>query len=201
MQELEEHLRKIPFWKDIPEEEKETLRCSALLRRYPKGSLIHGGQNECLGMLLLLQGEVRTYLLSEEGREITLFRLYAGDSCVLSASCVISQITFETHMTAAKNTTLLIVPSGVIAALSERELAVRCFLYEQATARFSDVMWSMQQILFRGLDRRLAAFLVQEAERTGASTATISRVNRSLNYGNDGYDMVFKRLGYPFEEK
>ena len=39
------------------------------------------------------------------------------------------------------------------------------------------------------------------AERTGASTATISRVNRSLNYGNDGYDMVFKRLGYPFEEK
>ena len=169
MQELEEHLRKIPFWKDLPEEEKETLRCSAFLRRYPKGSLIHGGQNECLGMLLLLQGEVRTYLLSEEGREITLFRLYAGDSCVLSASCVISQITFETHMTAAKNTTLLIVPSGVIAALSERELAVRCFFYEQATARFSDVMWSMQQILFRGLDRRLAAFLVQEAERTGAS--------------------------------
>ena len=158
MQELEEHLRQIPFWKDLPEEEKEALRCSAFLRRYPKGSLIHGGQNECLGMLLLLQGEVRTYLLSEEGREITLFRLYAGDSCVLSASCVISQIT-----------TLLIVPSGVIAALSERELAVRCFLYEQATARFSDVMWSMQQILFRGLDRRLAAFLVQEAERTGAS--------------------------------
>lgn len=39
------------------------------------------------------------------------------------------------------------------------------------------------------------------AERTGTSTATISRVNRSLNYGNDGYDMVFKRLGYPFEEK
>ena len=39
------------------------------------------------------------------------------------------------------------------------------------------------------------------AERTGAYTATISRVNRSLNYGNDGYDMVFKRLGYPFEEK
>ncbi len=39
------------------------------------------------------------------------------------------------------------------------------------------------------------------AERTGASTATISRVNRSLNYGNDGYDMVFKRLGYPCEEK
>ena len=94
MQELEEHLRQIPFWKDLPEEEKETLRCSAFLRRYPKGSLIHGGQNECLGMLLLLQGEVRTYLLSEEGREITLFRLYAGDSCVLSASCVISQITF-----------------------------------------------------------------------------------------------------------
>ena len=68
-------------------------------------------------MLLILSGEIRTYLLSEEGREVTLFRLYPGELCVLSASCVISQITFDTQMTAGMDTEVLIIPANVIAAL------------------------------------------------------------------------------------
>ena len=121
-------------------------------------------------MLFVLSGEIRTYLLSEEGREVTLFRLYPGELCVLSASCVISQITFDTQMTAGMDTEVLIIPANVIAALKEQNLHVRCFLYELATKRFSDVMWAMQQIMFKGLDRRLAEFLLAEAERTGSDT-------------------------------
>ena len=90
--------------------------------------------------------------------------------CVLSASCVISQITFDTQMTAGMDTDVLIIPANVIAALKEQNLHVRCFLYELATKRFSDVMWAMQQIMFKGLDRRLAEFLLAEAERTGSDT-------------------------------
>jgi len=59
---------------------------------------------------------------------------------------------------------------GIVAALREQNLPVRCFLYELATQRFSDVMWAMQQILFKSLDRRLATFLLAEAGRTGSST-------------------------------
>ena len=121
-------------------------------------------------MLFILSGEIRTYLLSDEGREVTLFRLYPGQLCVLSASCVISQITFDTQMTAGMDTEVLIIPANVIAALKEKNLYVRCFLYELATKRFSDVMWAMQQIMFKGLDRRLAEFLLAEAERTGSDT-------------------------------
>ena len=121
-------------------------------------------------MLFILSGEIRTYLLSEEGREVTLFRLYPGELCVLSASCVISQITFDTQMVAGMDSEVLIIPANVIAALKEQNLHVRCFLYELATKRFSDVMWAMQQIMFKGLDRRLAEFLLAEAERTGSET-------------------------------
>lgn len=117
-------------------------------------------------MLFILSGEIRTYLLSDEGREVTLFRLYPGELCVLSASCVISQITFDTQMTAGMNTDVLIIPANVIAALKEKNLHVRCFLYELATKRFSAVMWAMQQIMFKGL----AEFLFAEAERTGSDT-------------------------------
>jgi len=113
-------------------------------------------------MILVLSGEIRTYLLSDEGREITLFRLYANDLCVLSASCVISQITFETQMVAQDDTQALIVPVDILAQLKENNIHARCFIYELATERFSDVMWAMQQILFKGLDRRRLGVLRQD---------------------------------------
>mgnify|MGYP004641203949 FL=1 len=163
-------LEQLPFWPSLSERERDMVRRSAVLRRYEKGALIHDGGNECLGMLLLLSGEIRTYLLSDEGREVTLYRLYAGDVCVLSASCVISQITFDTQISAQQETEVLIIPASIVAALREEDLSLRCLLYELATQRFSDVMWAMQQILFKGLDRRLAGFLLDEAERTGSST-------------------------------
>ena len=167
---MERTLTQLPFWSSLTEHEMETLRRSVFVRHYEKGAFVHSSDNECLGMLFVLSGEIRTYLLSEEGREVTLFRLYPGELCVLSASCVISQITFDTQMTAGMDTDVLIIPANVIAALKEKNLHVRCFLYELATKRFSDVMWAMQQIMFKGLDQRLAEFLFAEAERTGSDT-------------------------------
>lgn len=166
---MEKILSDLPFWPSLSEDEKERVRQRTFVNNYGKGTIINNSNNECLGMLLILSGEIRTYLLSEEGREVTLFRLYAGDLCVLSASCVISQINFETQMIAQQNTKVLIIPVDVIAALREKNIHVRCFLYELATKRFSDVMWAMQQILFKGLDRRLAGFLLVEAERTDSN--------------------------------
>ena len=93
---MERTLTQLPFWSSLTEQEQETLHRSAFVRHYEKGAFVHSTDNECLGMLFVLSGEIRAYLLSEEGREVTLFRLYPGELCVLSASCVISQITFDT---------------------------------------------------------------------------------------------------------
>ena len=163
-------LNQLPFWLSLTEQEKELLRQSAVIHRYEKGSFVHNSSQDCLGLLAVLSGEIRTYLLSDEGREITLFRLYPNDLCVLSASCVISQISFDTQMTAGQDTEVLVIPAGTIAMLKEQNLSVRCFLYELATKRFSDVMWAMQQILFKRLDQRLAIFLIEEYARTGSAT-------------------------------
>ena len=136
---MEPYLTQLPFWEVLTKQEKEAVRNGASLRRYKKGAFVHSGGNECLGMLLLLKGEIRTYLLSDEGREVTLFRVYSGELCVLSASCVISQITFETQMTAQQDTETLTIPAGIIAALKEQNIHVRCFLYELAVQRFSEI--------------------------------------------------------------
>ena len=161
-------LERLPYWDTLSDGERELLLRSALVRGYEPGELIHGGGAECLGMVFVLGGLVRSYVLSEEGREVTLYRLGAGDCCVLSASCVISQITFETLMAAEQDTELLIVASGAFGELTKQNINVRCFMYEQAISRFSDVMWAMQNVLFRRFDQRLAAFLLEEYERTSS---------------------------------
>ena len=167
---MESVLERLPFWKQLTDSEKELVRQNAVIRLYKKGTRVYSSERECLGMLFVMQGEMRTYLLSEEGREVTLFRIYPNDLCVLSASCVISQISFDTQMSAQKDTEALIIPPNIMLLLKEKNLSVRCFLYELATKRFSDVMWAMQQILFKRLDQRLALFLMQESQRLGTDT-------------------------------
>ena len=167
---MESVLERLPFWKLLTDSEKELVRQNAVIRLYKKGTPVYSSERECLGMLFVMQGEMRTYLLSEEGREVTLFRIYPNDLCVLSASCVISQISFDTQMSAQKDTEALIIPPNIVLFLKEKNLSVRCFLYELATKRFSDVMWAMQQILFKRLDQRLALFLMQESQRLGTDT-------------------------------
>lgn len=193
---MENILNKLPFWTSLTEQEKEILSKSAVIRRYEKGSFIHSSDRDCLGMLFILSGEIRTYILSDEGREITLFCLYPNDLCVLSASCVISQISFDTQMTARQDTEVLIIPPNITALLKEQNISVRCFLYEQATERFSEVMWAMQQILFKGLDQRLAAFLVEECERTNSNTVrmTHEQIARNISSAREAVARMLKQF-------
>ncbi len=193
---MEKLLNQLPFWSSLLEEEKDRVRQRAFVNHYEKGTIINNGNKECLGMFFVLSGEIRTYLLSEEGREVTLFRLYSSDICVLSASCIISQITFETQMIAQQDADLLIIPVDVIAEISENNIYVRCFLYEMATRRFSDVMWAMQQILFKGLDRRLAGFLLAEAERSNSNVIhmTHEKIAQQISSAREVVARMFKHF-------
>lgn len=163
----EQFTSQLPYWNNLTESEKALVSQNAVVQSYPKGTFLQGCGASCLGMIYLLRGSVRVLMISEEGREITLFRLKRGDSCVLSASCVLSQITFETQMAATEETEILIVNSGIYGQLMESNLNVKCFSYELALERFSTVIWVMQQIIFARFDQRLATFLLTYYERSG----------------------------------
>lgn len=163
----EDAVKLLPFYGDLSAEQRDLTLSGATIRLYGKGDFIHSMSDACLGMVYVLKGGIRVYLLSDEGREITLFRLEEGNPCVLSASCVVNQINFDTHMTAERDCELLVVNSATYKRLIEENIYVRCFTYELMTERFSSVMWAMQQILFSRFDKRLAAFLISEYDKTG----------------------------------
>lgn len=183
----------LPFWDKLTNSEKEFVISYSTVTEYEKGRIIHSDDDKCLGMILILSGEIRTYVLSPEGREITLFRLYEKNSCVLSASCVIKEVNFSSQMIAEKDTKILVINAGAFSRLAEKNIYVKCYMYETLANKFSNVMMTMQQILFKGFDRRLADFLLSEIERTNSNTIKMTH-QQIAQHTNSAREVVARKL-------
>lgn len=160
-------LPKLPFWANLSTDEKAILSQRALTKKFAKGQLVSSNTSSCLGIVLILSGEIRIGLTSDEGREITLYRAHEGDICISTASCVIRQLTFDADVTAEKDTSVLVIPSSVCARLMETNIHVRAFVFEKQTERYSQTVWAIQTMLFKRFDQRLASYLVSAYDRTG----------------------------------
>lgn len=156
---IKEHLT---FWEKLSDAEIQLIKNNFISLRYNKGENLHGVNNECVGLILIKRGEIRIYILSEEGREVTLYRLVEGDSCILSASCILNNITFDVLIDAERDTDVLVLNVGALSILSERNIYVENYVNKKAVEKFSIVMWAMEQMLFMSFDRRLAGFLHDE---------------------------------------
>ena len=177
---MTELLKTIPFWDQLTEEEQARVAAAAYVRHYDVGEQLYGPCVECVGMIHILRGETRAYLLSDEGREVTLFRVVEDDNCIISASCVLAHLSFEAHMDISKPSDILIVPVTLFGELCERNVHVRCFAYELATRRFSSVVAVMEQTLFSRLDRRLAGFLLSACRESGSPEIRMTQEELAL---------------------
>ena len=183
-----------PFWGALAPADRDALCSHSSMVRYAKGEIVHDS-SECTGVILVKTGCLRLYLLSEEGKEITLYRLFAGDTCMLSASCVIQSITFDVFVDAEEDSECCVVSGGTFAEVSERVPAVKIFALETAVSRFSDVMWVMQQILFMSMDKRLAIFLLDEAAKNGSDTIKLTH-EQIAKYMGSAREVVSRMLKY-----
>lgn len=183
-----------PFWEKISDTEKDYICKNSYTLTYPKGKNIHNGE-ECSGVILVRSGCLRLYMMSEEGKDITLYRLYRGDLCMLSASCVLEAVTFDVFVDAEEDSECCVISGPAFAAVSGKNPDIRIFALETAVSRFSDVMWVMQQILFMSMDRRLAIFLSDEAARTGSDTIAMTH-GQIARYMGSAREVVSRMLKY-----
>lgn len=185
----------LTFWDKLNPSKQKMLAGSIITRRYRQGENIHGGENDCVGVIIVKSGGLRSYILSEDGREITLYRLFSGDICILSASCVINSITFDVHIDAEMDSELLIINNEVFAKLAEENVYVENFSLKETANRFSDVMWTIEQILFMSMDKRLAQFLLDEASRTKRDSIPLTH-DQIARYIGSAREVVSRMLRY-----
>lgn len=159
-----------PVWNKLTPAQQSRLRGAAVARRVEKGTVLHNGSMDCTGLLVVKSGQLRAFILSDEGREITLYRLFDRDICLFSAACMMRSAQFEVTVEAEKDTELWVIPAEVYRGIMEESAPAANFTNELMAARFSDVMWLIEQIMWKSLDRRLAAFLLEEAAIEGSRT-------------------------------
>lgn len=183
-----------PFWHTLTDNDKNYVFNHTIYTSYKKGTTLHDG-NECSGVFVLQSGTLRVYVLSEEGKEITLYRLHKGEMCMLSASCVIQSITFDVMIDAEEDCQCFIISASAFANISEKNPQVKIYALETAVSRFSDVMWVLQQVLFMSMDKRLAIFLYEESVRLQTDTLTYTQDQIAKHLGS-AREVISRMLKY-----
>ena len=184
-----------PIWNKLTENEKQMLKDSAVKRRVEKGKILHKSSGECLGLVIVEEGQLRAFVLSEGGKEITLFRLFELDFCLFTASCVFSGIQFDVSIEVEKDTQFWLIPPNVYRELMEKSTAVANYTNELMASRFSEVMWLIEQVMFKSFDKRLAAFLLEESNIENSDRLEITH-ERIANHLGSAREVVTRMLKY-----
>ncbi len=186
--------RYFPIWDQLTPAQQKQITDTAMHRTVQKGTLLHNGL-DCTGLFLIASGQLRAYILSEEGREITLYRLRKTDVCLFSASCILNRMHYDVLIEAEKDTQFWLVPADVYKKIMEESVSAANYTNQIMADRFSEVLWLMEQILWKSLDKRLAAFLLEEAALEETTCLKITHETIGKHVGS-AREVVTRMLHY-----
>ena len=184
-----------PIWDKLTADQQQRIKSVSVLQKVKSGTVLHDGSPECLGMLLVRSGQLRAYILSEEGREVTICRFFEMDICLFSASCVMPNMQFDIFIEAEKDTEVWVIPACLYQNLMDESLVIANYSHNLITSHFSDVMWLMEQIMWKSFDKRLAAFLLEEANLENTDSLKITH-EKIANHMGTARDVVTRMLRY-----
>lgn len=189
----------LPFWKNLKQEQKDKILHTSRISTFSAGESMNTGAGECAGLFLIKKGQVRAYILSDTGKEITLYRLLERDVCIFSASCMMKNITFDIFLEAEKETEAYLIPTGVYEEVSKQSIEASDYTNQILSSRFSDVMWIMEQVLFMSFDKRLALFLLEQSAMENSETFYMTQDVIARHLGS-AREVVSRMLKYFSDE-
>lgn len=185
----------LPFWNKLTEEQKQRIANVIEFRQIKKDTHIHDSSADCLGLVVVRSGQLRAYILSEDGREITISRLAQYDVSLLSASCVMPDMQFNVMIEAEKDSEFWSIPACMFKNLVDESLAVSNYSRNLLSGNFSELMWLMEQIMWKSIDKRLAAFLLEEAQLEQTNQLKITH-EKIANHMGTAREVVTRMLRY-----
>jgi len=184
-----------PVWNKLTPQQQSKLKAAVFMRDVPAGMVIHNGGADCMGLVLVQSGRLRSYILSEEGREITIYRLFERDMCLFSASCMIKNMQFDVTVEAERDSKIWIIPTYMYKELIDESLPMANYVNDLMASHFSEVMWLMEQIMWKSFDKRLASFLLEESALEDTDKLTITH-EKIANHLGTAREVVTRMLRY-----
>ena len=184
-----------PVWNKLTAEQQSRIADAADYIKAKEGTILHSNSEECLGLLMICSGQLRAYILSDEGREVTLYRLFEHDVCLLSTSCVMPDMQFDIMIEAEKDSELWSVPACLYKNLIDESLPLSNYSNNLLSSHFSELMWLMEQIMWKSFDKRLAKFLVEESILEDSTVLKITH-EKIANHMGTAREVVTRMLRY-----
>ena len=185
----------LPFWEKLNKEEQNFIIENTVIQKYKKGHVVYSNHDDCKGLAIVRSGNLRTYMLSESGKEITMYRLFENDACIMTAACLLKNITFDIIIEVERDCELALIPTKAYETLSKKSIDAQDFTNQLISSRFSDVMWVMEQIVFMSLDKRLAIFLMEQSAIENSDTLNMTHDVIAKNLGS-AREVVTRMLKY-----
>ena len=184
-----------PIWDKLTSEQQNRILSVTDLHRIKSGTVIHDGSPDCLGMLLVRSGQLRAYLLNEEGREVTICRFFEMDICLFTAACVMPNMQFDIFIEAEKDSEVWVIPACLYKNLMDESLVIANYSHDLITNHFSELMWLMEQIMWKSFDKRLAKFLLEESAVEDTNSLRITH-EKIANHMGTAREVVTRMLRY-----
>lgn len=184
-----------PFWKELPPDQQKRIVEVSQFRKVKKGTVLHSGNVDCLGLLLVGSGQLRAYILSEEGREITICRMFERDICLFSASCVMPNIQFDIIIEAEKDSELWVILACLYQDLMNESLVIANYTTRLVSSHLSELVWLVEQVMWKSFDKRLAEFLLEECQLEGTTALKITH-EKIANHMGSAREVVTRMLRY-----
>lgn len=160
---------------------KATLLERSAVLDAPRGTVIFGPGKSPENMLFLLSGTVRVQQTSENGREIVLYRIHAGESCVLTTACLLAYDDYSAEGIAETDISAAAIPRAVFDDLVSTSAAFRGFVFKAFSKRITDLFLMVDEVAFQRIDVRLAQKLVELAH--GGPTVAATHQQLSVELG------------------
>ena len=185
---------RFPFWNSLSDNDKEFLCKSSSTKVFKKGEHIYDGNNYG-GVVFLLNGCIRVYMISEDGKELTLLRIHDDELCILSASCVTKPFSFDILVDTESDCECYYIPTEAFEYINKKYTEARIYALESTLECMADIMWLMEQILFMSMDKRLAIFLLDEINRCDTDTVMLTH-SLIAKYMGSAREVVSRMLKY-----
>lgn len=179
-----------PFLKPTPAIAQDLLTCGTL-RAIPANTTLYQEGDTCQQIAFLLAGEVRVFKASESGREITLYEIGPGDTCILTASCILSNFGYPANAVTVEPCQALLLPAQEFMRLLETHRPLRTFVDTMLSHRLAAIMLLIEEVVFNRLDRRLFEYLVERSE-DGYINRTHQRIANDLGTSREVVTRLLK---------
>ncbi len=176
----ERMVRALPILERASAELRQEFREKSFFARIPAGRDVFVEGDRVDAIAVLVSGVVRVYKIGETGRAITLYRFGNGESCILTANAILSQKSFPAVATVEKEAEAVMIPAETFRDWVRRFDLWREFVFDLLAERLSAVMAIVEEVAFRRMDARLAAFLLERSRTTDAVRITHQEIAAEL---------------------